>query len=81
VWLFALESDHNDLMRCLKSICSPLPPGGEVIVIDNAPSSDKTRKLVDEFPVGYLVEERIGLNWARSKGAKSAKGEGGDIHR
>jgi GT2 family glycosyltransferase len=65
----------NDLMRCLESICSNLPPGGEVIVVDNAPSSDNTRKIVDEFPVGYLVEERIGLNWARSKGAKSAKGE------
>jgi glycosyltransferase involved in cell wall biosynthesis len=64
-----------DLGRCLDSLCAHVPKGGEIIVVDNASSSDATRSLVESYPVQYQLEERVGLNWARSKGARVAKGE------
>lgn len=69
----------EDLRQCLDSIISSMPDGlpecGEVIVVDNSPTSDSTRILVEQYPVRYLVEERVGLNWARNRGARSAAGE------
>jgi glycosyltransferase involved in cell wall biosynthesis len=65
----------QDLRRCLDSICSSLPEGGEVIVVDNSPITDDTRNLVEEYPVRYLLEERKGLNWARQSGARAANGD------
>ena len=65
----------DDLRQCLDALCVTKPESSEIIVVDNAPPNDLTAKLVSEYPVRYAREERQGLNWARSRGAKEARGE------
>jgi len=65
----------DDLRRCLNSLMRLRTPGGEIIVVDNAPMDDRTAQLVSGYPVRYVREDRPGLNWARSYGARMAKGE------
>ena len=65
----------DDLRRCLDSLLKLQTPGGEVIVVDNAPSDSSTARLVADYPVRYVREDRIGLNWARSRGARVATGD------
>jgi GT2 family glycosyltransferase len=41
----------------------------KIIVVDNHPSSEKTSKVILEFPnVSFIKEERQGLSYARNKG-------------
>jgi O-antigen biosynthesis protein len=49
----------------------------EILVIDNAPSSDTTEQLVRaSYPdARYVREERLGLDWARNRGIAEARGE------
>ncbi|WP_299361693.1 glycosyltransferase [uncultured Paracoccus sp.] len=66
----------SDLRRCLASLnaCEPAP--AEIIVVDNAPSTDATSAVVREFPdVRYISEPRPGLSHARNAGARAASGE------
>lgn len=65
----------QDLERCLDSLLRISAPGGEIVVVDNAPSDSSTAELVSRYPVRYVREDRVGLNWARSRGAKAATGE------
>jgi len=65
----------DDLARCLESICASRPADVEVIVVDNAPSDDRSRRLAAAFPVQYLCEPRPGVGWARRRGARAAQGE------
>jgi glycosyltransferase involved in cell wall biosynthesis len=65
----------DDLRRCLDSLLKLETPGGEIIVVDNAPSDGSTAKLASGYPVRYVREDRVGLNWARSRGARAAIGE------
>jgi GT2 family glycosyltransferase len=65
----------DDLRQCLDALCASKPEGSEIIVVDNAPPNDLTANLAFEYPVRYAREERQGLNWARSRGAKEALGE------
>jgi glycosyltransferase involved in cell wall biosynthesis len=79
----------DDLRRCLASLVAlELPAGaaGEVVVVDNASSTDDTRRVVEEaatgtatgappIPIRYVREERPGLNWARARGARVATGD------
>ena len=56
------------LARCLRALrCQRLAAG--VVVVDNAPSTDATARLVaDHFPgVEYVVEARPGLDHARNR--------------
>lgn len=66
----------EDLQRCLEGIAA-LDLACEVLVVDNAPSSEATRRLVlERFPsVRYVREDRPGLDWARSRAALEATGE------
>ncbi len=48
---------------------------GEVLIVDNAPSTDATKRLVERYPFRYLRVDRPGLNWARDGGARAANGE------
>src|SRR5690348_9913012 len=52
-------------------------PNLEILVVDNAPSSDATRDLVSaRYPrVNYVVEPRPGLDWARNRAISAASGE------
>jgi glycosyltransferase involved in cell wall biosynthesis len=49
----------------------------ELLVIDNAPPDDATRKLVaSRYPrIRYVHEPRPGLNWARNRAILEARGE------
>jgi GT2 family glycosyltransferase len=64
------------LERCLESLlnCSPGPE--EILVVDNCPTSDATRQLVDRYPrVQYVLERREGLDMARNTGIRHARGQ------
>jgi GT2 family glycosyltransferase len=65
----------EDLQRCLAAVCPSAGARAEVLVVDNAPSDDRTALLSKEFPVRYTLEPRRGLNWARTRGAEEASGE------
>jgi GT2 family glycosyltransferase len=60
----------GDLRRCLDSLVAQRYPNFDVLVVDNAPVSDRTRGVVDEFGsrlrVRYTVELRPGLSRARN---------------
>lgn len=56
------------LTTCLRSLLALDYPEFEIIVVDNAPSSQETYELVKEMPVRYVLEERAGLDWARNRG-------------
>lgn len=69
----------ESLARCLDSLRALEDACHEVVVVDNAPSSDATARLVadlaPEWPaVRYVREERPGLDWARNRGLAEARG-------
>lgn len=66
--------DRADLLAgCLKTILALDYPNYEVVVIDNAPSSEATAKLAASLPVRYVREDRPGLDWARNRGIAEAR--------
>jgi glycosyltransferase involved in cell wall biosynthesis len=67
--------DRPQLLRsCLQHLARLSPPPGEVLVVDNAPTTGETRTLAAEFGVGYVVEPEPGLDRARNRGWQSARG-------
>ena len=67
-----------DLGKCLDALIALDYPDSqlELIVVDNAPSDDATRDLVARYPrVRYVVEPRPGLDWARNRAIREARGE------
>jgi len=60
----------KDLRRCLDSLVAQRYPSFDVLVVDNAPVSDETRRVVDDFAsrlrIRYTVEPRPGLSRARN---------------
>lgn len=66
----------EQLARCLRSLQSLTMAAHEIIVIDNAPSSDATQQLMADFQeVIYCREPRPGLSVARNRGIEIATGE------
>ncbi len=67
----------EDLRLCLDSLVHLDYPNLDLIVVDNAPSSDSTERLVKgSYPeVRYVRELRPGLNWARNRAILEARGE------
>ncbi len=61
------------LTNCLQTLMTIDYPDYEIIIVDNAPSSEKTAQLVTNFPVRYVREERPGLDWARNRGISEAR--------
>ena len=58
----------DDLARCLDAIQALDPPPDQIVVVDNAPSTNDTRLLVIQRPgVRYVREPRPGLDWARNR--------------
>lgn len=67
---------HESLKRCLKSLLDCTLQAEEIVVVDNCPSSDATRRLVDQFPqVDYILESKPGLDVARNTGIRHSKGQ------
>ncbi|MCR5880654.1 glycosyltransferase family 2 protein [Phenylobacterium sp. J367] len=67
------------LARLLGSVV-PLDRAGfrsvEIVVVDNAPSDDATRRAVEGFPgVRYVLEPRAGLDFARNAALNAATGD------
>lgn len=65
---------------CLNSVLALDYPNYEVVVVDNAPRTDATRRVVQEkyghLPhMCYVVEPNQGQCWARNTGAMAARGE------
>jgi glycosyltransferase involved in cell wall biosynthesis len=72
----------QQLERCLESLQPLVPAAGretagfEIIVVDNAPSDDRTREVASRFAgVRYLREPTPGLNFARNTALEQASGE------
>ncbi len=71
----------ESLDRCLASLraLDPAPAaltaGFEVMVIDNAPSDDRTRRVVEAASgVRYVLEPKAGLNFARNRALQESRG-------
>jgi len=61
---------------CLESIRRLSVKPDEVVVVDNAPSTDRTRRLVAGVAnVRYVLEPRPGLDIARNTGIRESAGE------
>ena len=65
----------EQLERCLKSLQDLSHTPQEIIVVDNAPSTEETRLVVSRQPeFRYIREPRPGLSAARNTGIKKSKG-------
>lgn len=72
----------ENLARCLQHLLKLQTPilgeelNFEVLVIDNAPSNEKTKELVDSLAgVRYAREPKPGLDFARNRALQEATGE------
>lgn len=67
----------SELSLCLNSLPSLAYPQLDLLVIDNAPGTDVTERLVrTNFPmIRYIHEPRPGLDWARNRAIAEARGE------
>jgi glycosyltransferase involved in cell wall biosynthesis len=67
------------LLSSLQTQHSELPFGSaglDILVVDNAPSDEFTRQLADSIPgIRYVREELPGLNFARNRAVREARGE------
>jgi GT2 family glycosyltransferase len=66
------------LIRCLDALDRLEYPDFEVVVVDNASSSDATAAVIDGLDrprVRYVMEPRAGLSRARNRGVATARGE------
>lgn len=64
------------LRRCLRSLEALSQPPQEIVVVDNAPSTEATRQVVDQRPgVRYVAEPRSGLSAARNAGLRQSTGD------
>jgi GT2 family glycosyltransferase len=73
--------DHPDLLeRCLTALAAlerhPADPPFDLLVVDNAPSDDASRRVAERFAgVRYVREPLVGLNFARNRALAEAQGE------
>jgi glycosyltransferase involved in cell wall biosynthesis len=66
----------EDLRCCLEAIMRLPDDGQEVLVVDNCPSTEATRHLVESYVrVRYVREERPGLDIARNRALREARHE------
>src|SRR5690349_17207980 len=57
----------DSLRRCLDSLAILDYPELDILIVDNAPSDDRARKIVEKHPqFRYVVESKPGLDWARN---------------
>ena len=66
----------DDLDRALVGVAGLHHQGHETIVVDNAPQSDATERVVARHPFArYVLEPAPGLNAARNRALREARGE------
>jgi glycosyltransferase involved in cell wall biosynthesis len=63
----------GDIERCIKALMESEDKDFELIVVDNAPEDDRTKKILSQITfVRYIREERKGLDIARNTGGQAA---------
>ncbi len=69
----------EDLAILLDSLDQQDYPRLRILVVDNAPSHDRTRRLVSalarERDIEYVAEPRPGLSWARNRAIEASESE------
>jgi glycosyltransferase involved in cell wall biosynthesis len=66
----------DDLKDCLDALMQLPERGQEIIVVDNAPSTNDTKDLVAQYPsVRYVLEEKKGLDIARNRAIAEASND------
>src|SRR5204863_4084476 len=67
----------QDMERCLAALSSLRYPSLEIVVVDNAPQTDATERLVRRYSASmrYVRESRPGLGWARNRAISETRGE------
>ena len=66
----------EDLQRCINALLAMPDDGQEILIVDNAPSTEDTRALVSNYPsIRYVREDRPGLDRARNRALREASGE------
>lgn len=78
--VIATRDRTESLATCLQAVDALEYPNYEVVVVDNAPSTDATAELIasefaDNPRIRYVKEEHPGLGWAHNCGLKHARGE------
>jgi len=78
--IVATRDRPESLEPCLDLLLRLDYPDYEVVLVDNAPSTDATANFVrqrydNESRLRYVREERPGLSWARNRGLLEARGE------
>jgi glycosyltransferase involved in cell wall biosynthesis len=66
------------LAECLDALAALDYPDAclDLVVVDNAPSDSATRELVARYPrLRYVCEPRPGLDWARNRAVREARGD------
>ncbi|WP_235608591.1 glycosyltransferase family 2 protein, partial [Frankia casuarinae] len=72
--------DRSEILaNCLRRLTEVTYPAVEFLIVDNAPSSDATKRVVDSFSATderfrYVPEPRPGLSRARNRGLALARG-------
>lgn len=63
-----------ELRRCLEAIHPWAKEGHEILVVDNCPRTELTRRLVKGYDqVRYIREDNPGLNFARNRALREAR--------
>ncbi len=66
----------EQLAQCLRSLQDLAQPPHQILVVDNAPTTDATQKLVAQMPdIQYVLEPRPGLSVARNTGIRHSTGD------
>ena len=67
----------EDMKLCLEAISQLDYPHLDILVVDNAPTTEDTQTLVEQYypQVRYVCEPRPGLDWARNRAILEAKGD------
>lgn len=78
--IIATRDRTDSLATCLQAVADLQYPNFEVLVIDNAPSTDSTKELLasryaDDPRFRYAKEEHPGLGWAHNCGLNKARGQ------
>lgn len=68
--------DRTDLLRlALDSLLRQDYSRFEVVVVDNCPSNDDTKRLVADYGLRYTIEPHPGHSWARNRTITECRGE------